>query len=370
MAVQSMSLSRKALLIVAVAACSGSLIAFVHFENRRNRADGGMELSIGTALNLKPPVGLPFVPVPHDNPVTAEKTALGRKLFYDKRLSFNDTVSCASCHNPLLGFADGRSRSVGAGGKTGVRNAPSIMNAAYNSLLFWDGRAASLEAQVGIPMEDPIEMNQPHAVTVSKISTDPLYKQQFASAFGPGPITMDKIEKALASFERTLLSGNSPFDRYEYGGDKTALSPAALRGLAIFKDPQRGNCAACHTIGKDYALFTDGKFHNTGEGVNGEGELIDLGRYNQTKVEADKGAFKTPSLRNVAESAPYMHDGSLKTLSDVVDFYAGGGNSNPYLDKNIKALDLSEHDRADLVEFLKSLSGPLPENIGPPQGQK
>jgi cytochrome c peroxidase len=344
--------------------------AFIYLGNRRNRMDDGSSVAIGTVLEIKPPLGLPPPPIPEDNPVTVEKVELGRRLFYDKRLSFNDTVSCASCHSPLLAFADGRPHSVGASGKTGIRNAPSVINAAYNRLQFWDGRAASLEAQVGVPMEDPIEMNQPHAVTVSKISTDPLYKQQFASAFGPGPITIGKIEKALASFERTLLSADSPFDRYQFGGDKTALSPAAIRGLDIFTDTKRGNCATCHTIGKDYALFTDGKFHNTGLGVSGEGELTDLGRYAVTKVEADKGAFKTPGLRNVAESAPYMHDGSLKTLKDVVDFYAGGGNSNPYLDKDIKALNLTERDRSDLVEFLKSLSGPLPENAGPPQGQK
>lgn len=360
----------RAFSIVVVALCSAGLLAFAHFKSQVGRIDRAKELAVGTVLKLKPPVGLPFVPIPRDNPVTVEKTELGRRLFYDKKLSFNNTLSCASCHSPLLGFADGRSLSVGAVGKTGVRNAPSIMNAAYDLALFWDGRATSLEDQVGVPMEDPVEMNQHHAVTVSKIGADPSYQQQFASAFGPGPITIGKIEKALASFERTLLSGDSPFDRYEFGGDKTALSPAAIRGLDIFKDPAKGNCVACHTIGKTYALFTDGKFHNTGLGVDAEGELTDLGRYAETKVETDKGAFKTPSLRNVAESAPYMHDGSLKTLNDVVDFYVGGGNSNPYLDKNMKPLNLTARDRSDLVEFLKSLSGTPPENAGPPQGQK
>jgi cytochrome c peroxidase len=369
-----MSSVNRALLFVATALLLAAVVACVQLGYRRSRLHGGADsvgadLAIGTVLAIKPPLGLPSMPVPGDNPVTAEKAALGRRLFYDKRLSFNDTLSCASCHNPLLGFADGRSRSVGAGGKMGVRNAPSIANAAYNRFFFWDGRAASLEDQVGVPMEDPIEMNQPHAVTESRIGTDATYRRQFASAFGPGPVTIGKIEKALASFERTLLSADSPFDRYEFRGDKTALGPAAIRGLAIFKDPQKGNCAACHTIGKDYALFTDGKFHNTGLGVNGEGELTDLGRYEETKVERDQGAFKTASLRNVAQSAPYMHDGSLKTLNDVVDFYAGGGNSNPYLDKEMKPLNLTRRDRSDLVEFLKSLSGTMPANAGPPQGQ-
>jgi cytochrome c peroxidase len=216
-------------------------------------------------------------------------------------------------------------------------------------------------------MANPMEMNQAHEVTVSKLEADPAYRAQFEKAFGAGPVTIGKVTTALASFERTLISGNSPFDQYEFGGNRNALSPAAVRGLEIFRDAKRGNCATCHTINSNYALFTDGKFHNIGVGVNDEGELTDLGRYGETKLEADKAAFKTPTLRNVAKTAPYMHDGSLKTLKDVVDFYAGGGNSNPYLDKEIKAIHLSAPDRADLVEFLKSLSGEMPPNIGPPE---
>jgi cytochrome c peroxidase len=248
----------------------------------------------------------------------------------------------------------------------GKRNAPTLLNAAYSPLQFWDGRASSLETQSAFPIADPVEMNQAHDVSVGKIRRDPAYKAEFARAFGPGTITLGLIEKSLASFERTLLSGNSPFDQYQYGGNKQALTPAAIRGLAIFEDPNRGNCAVCHTINDHYALFTDGKFHNTGAGVNGEGEFTDLGRFGQTKIQADKGEFKTPTLRNVALSAPYMHDGSLKTLNDVVDFYAGGGNSNPYLDKDIKSLKLSAQDRADLVAFLEALTGQMPRNAGPP----
>jgi cytochrome c peroxidase len=171
---------------------------------------------------------------------------------------------------------------------------------------------------------------------------------------------------AMASFERTLISGNSPFDRYQFGGDKTAMSAAAIRGLAIFTDKQRGNCATCHTIEKDYALFTDGKYHNLGAGMNAEGKLTDLGRYNQTKADADRGAFRTPMLRNVAKTAPYMHDGSKKTLKEVVDFYVGGGSSNPQLDKEIKELKLSGQERADLVAFLEALTCEPPKNAGPP----
>jgi cytochrome c peroxidase len=253
---------------------------------------------------------------------------------------------------------------------TGKRNAPTLLNAAYSPLQFWDGRAPSLEAQSADPMANPLEMNQTHDVSVSKIQKDPVYKAEFAQAFGPGAITLTIIEKSLASFERTLLSGNSPFDQYEYGGNKQALTPAAIRGLAIFTDPKRGNCVVCHTIDAKYALFTDRKFHNTGAGVDGAGDFTDLGRFGETSKEADKGQFKTPTLRNVALTAPYMHDGSLKTLKDVVDFYAGGGNSNPYLDKEIKGLALSAQDRADLVAFLESLNGEMPGNAGPPENRK
>ena len=192
----------------------------------------------------------------------------------------------------------------------------------------------------------------------------PAYREAFERAFGPGPINIDKIQKAIASFERTLLSGNSPFDRYQYAGDKTAMTPSAIRGLAIFQAKNRGNCSTCHTIEKKYALFTDGKFHNIGIGVNANGELTDLGRYDVTKAESDKGAFRTPDLRNVAKTAPYMHDGSEKTLREVVDYYVGGGNSNPYLDKDLRPLTLSAQDRADLIAFLESLTGETPLNAG------
>lgn len=314
----------------------------------------------------KPPLGLPNIPVPTDNPPTLRTVALGRELFYDKRLSLNNSISCASCHNPQLNFTDGRMRSTGVGGKTGQRNAPSVLNAAYDRTLFWDGRARSLEEQVGGPMSNSVEMNQPHEVAVSKLASDPAMRERFEQAFGPGPVTLGKIEQAIASFERTLVSGDSPFDRYEYGGDRKALSPAAIRGLAVFMDPQRGNCASCHLITGKYALFTDGLFHNIGVGVDDQGNITDLGRYTETLRETDKGAFKTPSLRNVARTAPYMHDGKLKTLQAVVDFYAGHGNSNPYLDKRIASIRLSGKDRQDLVEFLKSLSSSVPPNAGPP----
>jgi cytochrome c peroxidase len=328
------------------------------------------EKPIGAAITIKQPLGLPPVPVPSGNPETEDAVALGRKLFYDKRLSGDESVACATCHNPLLAFTDGQKQSRGVGGKIGTRNAPSLINAAYSPVQFWDGRAPNLEEQAAGPIANPIEMNQTHEICVSKLDADPAYKSQFQKAFGPGPVTIGKVKNALASFERTLISGNSAFDRYQFGGDKNALSASAIRGLAIYRDKNKGNCATCHTIGEKDALFTDGKFHNIGVSVNPEGELTDLGRYEVTKIDTDKGAFRTPTLRNIAKSAPYMHDGSLKTLKAVVDFYVGGGNSNPYLDREIKEIKLTGQERSDLVEFLESLTGEMPPDAGPPEREQ
>jgi len=325
------------------------------------------ERPLGATVEINAPLGLPPVPLPADNPPTADAIALGRRLFYDKKLSKDNSLACASCHNPQRGFTDGLEISKGVGGMIGVRNAPTVTNAAYLPLQFWDGRAISLEEQAASPIADPVEMNQTHEVSVSKLGADPVYKAMLLKAFGSEDMTIGRVEKALASFERTILSGDSAFDRYQFGGDKRALTPSQIRGLAIFRDPQKGNCAACHTIDAKYALFTDGKFHNIGEGVGDDGNFHDIGRYHETKVDADKGAFKTPTLRNIANTGPYMHDGSLKTLKEVVDFYAGGGNSNPYLDKDIRVIKLSGQDRTDLVQFLISLTGEMPPNVGPPR---
>jgi cytochrome c peroxidase len=324
------------------------------------------EMPVGPAVAIKVPLGLPPVPIPANNPPTAATIALGRKLFYDMRLSQDNSIACASCHSPQLDFTDGLARSRGVRGMTGVRNAPTIVNSAYLPLQFWDGRAVSLEEQAASPIANPVEMNQSHEVSVSKLAEDPGYKEMFKKAFGSEDVTFGRVQKALASFERTVLSGNSAFDRFKYGGDKDALTPAQVRGLALFIDPHKGNCAVCHTIGPKYALFTDGKFHNTGEGAGDDGVFADVGRFGETKVAAEKGAFMTPTLRNIANTAPYMHDGSLKTLKEVVDFYAGGGNSNPNLDREIHSIALSGQDRADLVEFLKSLTGEMPPNVGQP----
>ena len=321
---------------------------------------------IGVAVAIAAPLGLPALPIPGDNPPTVETIALGRRLFYERKLSTDSTVSCASCHDPKFGFADPRPVSIGVGGKRGNRNAPPVLNAAYHPLQFWDGRATTLEEQAAGPIANQVEMNHPLEDCIRKLKADAQYVAQFDEAFGAGGISLDRLKKAIASFERTLLSADSPFDRYQFGEDKKALSAAAVRGLEIFKDKNRGNCAVCHTIGEKDALFTDGKFHNIGEGIDPSGEILDLGRFDQTKLAADKGAFRTPTLRNIAKTAPYMHDGRIQTLKAVVDFYVGGGSSNPQLDKEIKELKLTGRERADLVEFLESLTGSTPPDSGPP----
>lgn len=311
---------------------------------------------IGKTVAIPAPLGLPPVPVPTGNPPTEETIALGKKLFFDPRLSADGKAPCSACHSPEHGFSDGRKTSLGVRGQVGNRNAPTIFNAAYSPLQFWDGRAASLEDQAAGPIANPVEMDMPHTDCVTRVQGDPDYQTLFAKAFGTGAIGMIQIQKAIAAYERTILSGNSPFDRYYYGGDKEAMSPAAVHGFAVFMDREKGNCSACHQVGTKFALFTDGQFHNLGAGMNSEGELPDLGRFEQTKNDADRGAFKTPTLRNIALTAPYMHDGSLKTLRAVVDFYVGGGSSNPHLDKQIKPLALTGQDREDLVAFLQALT--------------
>ena len=325
---------------------------------------------IGQVIEIKAPLGLPPVPIPADNPPTAETIELGRRLYYDPILSVDNTISCATCHDPKAGFADPKQFSVGVKGQKCDRNSPPVMNAAYYTLQFWDGRAPSLEKQAEGPVANPVEMAHTLDGVEKKLSADASYRAMFERAFGPGRITYERAEKAIASFERTVLAGNSAFDKYKYGGDKKAMSPAAIRGMAVFSDPKKANCAVCHPIGEKDALFTDNKFHNIGVGVSDE-KPKDMGRFNVTKVDADRGAFKTPSLRNITQTAPYMHDGSEATLEEVRDFYIGAGNSNPWRDKEIKVLEhLTGRERADLMEFLNALTGELPPNVGPPEAQK
>ena len=322
---------------------------------------------LGKPITIKAPLGLPPVPVPPDNPPTDDTVALGRRLYYDPELSADGTISCASCHAPQFAFADARKVSVGVGGKTGTRHAPTVINSAYSSLQFWDGRAPSLEEQAKGPIANPVEMAHSLEGVVNHLQADPKYRALFQKAWGTDQITIDLVAKSIASFERTVIAGNSPFDRFYFGHDKKALSPAAQRGFKIFTDAKKANCAVCHTIGKTDALFTDNKFHNLGIGADTRGNLDDPGRYAVTKQDADMGCFKTPSLRNLANRAPFMHDGSFPTVKDALAHYIGGGNMNDHLDKEIHALDfLTFDERDDLLQFLDSLNGTLPHNLGPP----
>jgi len=320
---------------------------------------------IGKPVAIAAPLGLPPVPIPANNPATADAIALGRKLFYDSRLSNQGTLSCASCHIPGHDFSDPHNVSLGFGGARGARNAPSVVNAAYLPSQFWDGRASTLEEQMLGPVADPVEMDNTAQGVVTNLEKETQYPPLFRKVFGTPDITINRVENAVASYERTLLSGDSAFDRYEYGGDEKALTAQQIRGLAIFRDSQRGNCAVCHTISAHYALFTDGKFHNIGEGVDDDGKFDDVGRMDQSHMVADTGAFETPTLRDIAETGPYMHNGRLKTLDEVVQYYAGQGNSNPYLDKEMKKIHLTAQDRSDLVAFLDSLTGTTANHAKP-----
>jgi len=323
-------------------------------------------IPIGKSVQIKAPLGLPPVPIPDDNPPTAETIALGRRLYYDPILSADKTVSCATCHSPQYGFADPKPVSEGVGKKTGTRNSPSVINSAYFTTQFWDGRAASLEKQAEGPVQNPVEMANTLAIVEQRLNADPSYREEFAKAWGAQPITYEMVEKSIASFERTVISGNSPFDRWKYGHKENAVSDAVKRGYIVFTSKKKGNCAACHSVGEKYAMFTDNQFHNVGIGVD-MGQFTDVGLYAVTHNEADKGKFKTPCIRNIVSTAPYMSDGSLKNLKEVVDFYIGAGNSNPNLDRQIHVLDfLSGRERADLEAFLNSLTGELPPDIGPP----
>lgn len=351
-----------------------------------------LEQRRGSAANLlsvlqSPPLGLPPVPVPEDNPLTEAKVALGRKLFYDRRLSLNNTFSCAMCHIPEQGFTSNEmATAVGVEGRSVRRNAPTLYNAAYLIRLFHDGREHSLEQQIWGPLLARNEMANPAVGSViEKIRGLPDYSGLFEAAFaGRGP-TMETLGMALASYQRTLVSGGSAFDRWRYRGDQQAIGESARRGFGLFTG--KAGCSACHLVGEDSALFTDNALHNTGVGYResmdpkpesravmvapgirlqvprsvigsvSEPALGDLGLYEVTQDPADRWKYRTPSLRNVALTAPYMHNGSLGTLREVVEFYNAGGVPNEVLDPLIRPLGLSETEIDDLVAFLKALTG-------------
>ncbi|MBI5626628.1 MAG: c-type cytochrome [Nitrosomonadales bacterium] len=324
--------------------------------------------------------------LPPDNPINKGKVVLGRSLFFDPRLSIDNTVSCASCHQPQNAFSDIRQVSLGVGLRAGDRNAPTIINRAFSREQFWDGRANSLEEQSKAPLVNPKEMAMPgHELLVKKVRNIKGYKSWFKRVFARD-VNIDDLARAIATFERTVVSGNSKYDAFK-NGNQNALNESEKRGLALFEGKAR--CSQCH----NGPNFTDEKYHNIG--VGWDATLVDLGRYTVTNNEQDIGAFKTPTLREIADTAPYMHNGAFATLDETVAFYNMGGIANPFLDVEMKRsnltleqmleyyekrndpgksspetelvkLELTKQEQDDLVAFLKTLSGQGWQHITPP----
>jgi len=318
--------------------------------------------------------------VPAGAQPTPEKVALGEKLFNEKRLSVDDSVSCATCHDPQRGFVDHKITSEGVRQQHGTRNSPTVLNAMFNATQFWDGRAPSLEEQAKLPILNPVEMAQKSpADVVAKVRGIPEYSDAFKKVFGR-EVTYDDLSAAIAAFERTQYAGDAPFDRY-IAGDANAMDAAAQRGWSIFNG--KGRCNNCHALSTTSPLFSDQKFHNIGIAAHKtdfperarkalalvrsgdleqidhlalETDLSELGRFLITKQPNDIGAFKTPTLRNIVITGPYMHDGSMVTLWDVMDHYNKGGVPNPYLDGGMQRLGLSEEEIDDTVAFLAALT--------------
>ena len=288
------------------------------------------------------------IPVPPTNLNYKSKIKLGEQLFFDGRLSKNNQVSCAFCHTPGVGFADPRQTSIGVGGKRGGRQAPTVYNTALNPVQFWDGRAGSLEEQAIGPIINPVEMAETHENVVNKLSKIKGYREQFQKVFGTG-VNMQGIAEAIAAYERTILSTNSAFDKYVQGDEK-AMSSAAIRGMALFKGKAR--CILCH----NGPNFTDNQFHNLGVPQVGPMKE-DLGRYYVTLRKKDIGAFKTPTLRSIIETSPYMHDGVFQTLEEVIDFLNKSGETNSHLSPLMKPLNLTSGEKGDVLAFLQALTG-------------
>jgi cytochrome c peroxidase len=354
-------------------------------------ACAGVLLSVSA---MAQPLGLPPVPIPADNPQTPEKIQLGDKLFNDKRFSSTGDVSCATCHDPQKAFTDSPLvTSEGINKLTGTRNAPTVINSAYYRLFFWDGRSPDLEDQAQHPIVNPVEMGLVnHDPVLQIVRTDPEYVAAFRKVFNkePAQVTMKEVQHAMASFERTIVSGDSPFDRYYVAHEKSAISDQAKRGFDVFLN--KGRCVSCHVIEHDQALFTDNRFHNIGVGINriqsevdtfapaflqakADGVDVDkavlsdpkaseLGRFAVTSSLDELGSFKTSTLRNISVTAPFMHDGSLATLRDVVEHYNNGGVSkatdpvNDFLSGGIRPLNLTEPEITDLVAFMETLTSP------------
>jgi cytochrome c peroxidase len=348
----------------------------------------------GIALAGEPPLGLPPAPIPAGNPQTPEKISLGDKLFHDTRFSSTGTVSCATCHDAQKAFTDSPLKvSEGIHKLTGTRNAPTVVNSAYFTSAFWDGRSPDLEDQSLHPFINPVEMGlKDHQPILKIVRTDPQYINAFKEVFGKSgeQVTMKEVTQAIAAFERTIVAGDSPFDRWRFGGDDKAMSPEAIRGFEVFVG--QGRCVSCHVVEQTQALFTDNRFHNIGVGINqiqedvprlaseflkakAKGADVDvavltdtktseLGRFAVTDRLDDLGAFKTPTLRNIAVTSPYMHDGSLKTLKETVVHYNNGGVTregdrvNDFLSGGIRPLNLSDQQIDDLVAFMEALTSP------------
>ena len=323
-------------------------------------AAGGLAVAAFVAGMLpasaaSPQLGLDlYRPYPQDNQPTPAKAELGRLLFHERRLSRDGSMSCATCHDPARAFTDVRVTARGIDGLRGSRNVPAILNAAWGTAFFWDGRASTLEQQVLLPMFNPRELAASPAQVVA-VAESESYRARFVDAFGAEPGLVD-VARALASYLRTIVASDSPFDRY-MAGESQALGEAAIRGLALFRGKAR--CSACHAG----PTFTDNGFHNTGIAWR-TGVLADEGRALVTRAAADRGAFKTPTLREVTRTAPYMHDGSVATLPEVIEYYNGGGHSNPTLDRAMRRLHLSTSEKGDLLAFLQSLEGVVTDGSG------
>jgi cytochrome c peroxidase len=323
---------------------------------------------------------LPPVPIPADNPMTPEKIVLGKFLFFDPRLSGDGSLGCVTCHLPDQGWTTHTKLSPAYPSNKERRNSPTLINVAYNTSLIWDGRAPNLEKQALGPVKNPLHMNQNIDLLIQELDAVPGYRAGFRRAFGTA-VTAEGISKALAAFQRTLVTSDSPFDRY-MKGDSRALSESARRGMDIYRG--KGHCTLCH----NGPNFSDQKFHNLGVPdppyMNDPGVLVsirfdaqrmgikefwtldrDPGRYLVTKKPQDRGAFKTPTLRNITETAPYMHNGSVDTLEEVVDFYDRGGGNEPGISKLLVPLGLTQKEKSDLIEFLKALTGEVPKVVKP-----
>ena len=350
----------------------------------------GLTAACEGALPPAPPpaasLGLPPLPASAADPLRAGKVALGKRLFFDRDLSRNGTMSCAMCHLPEQGFTSNElATPVGLDGRTVRRNAPTLLNVAFQRRLFHDGREAPLEDQIWGPLLAANEMGNPSiGYVLERIRTRGEYAGQFEAAFGGQAVSAMRLGQALAAYQRTLVAGNSPFDRWRYGGDPAALTAVEQHGFELFAG--RARCSTCHTVGERDALFTDHGFHNTGVGWRrtfaaprrtrvqlapgvfteldrstvdrlSEPPVQDVGRYEITLAPRDRWAYRTPSLRNVALTAPYMHDGSLPTLEAVIEFYDGGGADNPEKSALVARLDLTAEERAALVALLRTLTG-------------